>query len=121
MSNERIGDADIIFLPYNYILDSEILKIYDINITDSILIFDEAHNLARAAEECNSFEISERVLDQCESELISIDSELMNSYLDLDSSFTILRLEVLALKNFILNSIFNPLAKIQIDRMPKNQ
>jgi regulator of telomere elongation helicase 1 len=82
LSNERIEEADIIFLPYNYILDGEILMKYDINITNSILIFDEAHNLAKAAEECNSFEISERVLDQCESELISMNSELIKSYLD---------------------------------------
>jgi len=94
LSNERIEGADIIFLPYNYILDNEILMKYDINITNSILIFDEAHNLAQAAEKCNSFEISDRELDQCESELISIDSELMKNYLDLDSSFTILRQEV---------------------------
>jgi regulator of telomere elongation helicase 1 len=45
-----MADADILFMPYNYILDGEILKKYDINITNSILIFDEAHNLAQAAE-----------------------------------------------------------------------
>jgi regulator of telomere elongation helicase 1 len=50
MSSERIEDADIVFMPYNYILDCEILMKYDINITNSILIFDEAHNLAQAAE-----------------------------------------------------------------------
>jgi regulator of telomere elongation helicase 1 len=50
LSNERIADADILFMPYNYILDSEILVKYEINITNSILIFDEAHNLAQAAE-----------------------------------------------------------------------
>jgi Rad3-related DNA helicase len=38
-------DADIILLPYNYIIDSTARKAMNIDLSNSIVIFDEAHNL----------------------------------------------------------------------------
>jgi regulator of telomere elongation helicase 1 len=39
------SEADIVFLPYNYIVDPLIRKTLAINLHNSIVIFDEAHNL----------------------------------------------------------------------------
>ena len=36
-------------MPYNYILDSGLLPLYKDYITDGIIVFDEAHNVAEAA------------------------------------------------------------------------
>ena len=45
LSKDAQNMADIVFLPYNYILDPEARKAQNIDLTDSVLIFDEAHNL----------------------------------------------------------------------------
>lgn len=42
--------ADVIFCPYNYIIDAEKRKTLGINLKDKIILIDEAHNIASAAE-----------------------------------------------------------------------
>lgn len=44
-SRERAGDADIIFLPYNYLIDSHIRQSLNMELEGASVIFDEAHNL----------------------------------------------------------------------------
>jgi Rad3-related DNA helicase len=38
--------VDVIFMPYNYLLDVDRLNYYTTVIKDSVIIFDEAHNVA---------------------------------------------------------------------------
>jgi Rad3-related DNA helicase len=45
LAKELQTSADIIFLPYNYIIDPVIRRTLTIALHNSILIFDEAHNL----------------------------------------------------------------------------
>ncbi|XP_015183805.1 PREDICTED: Fanconi anemia group J protein homolog [Polistes dominula] len=40
-----IEEADIIFCPYNYIIDPEIRESMQINLRDQVVIFDEGHNI----------------------------------------------------------------------------
>ena len=47
ISKELQNDADIILLPYNYLIDPIARKTLKVSLTGSILIFDEAHNLVR--------------------------------------------------------------------------
>ena len=44
-------------MPYQYLLDAYLLPSYQEMITDSIIIFDEAHNVAEAACEGRSIVI----------------------------------------------------------------
>lgn len=44
--NDRVKEADIIFMPYNYLLDSSMRKNFNIDLGRSIIIIDEAHNVA---------------------------------------------------------------------------
>ncbi|CAG8520049.1 2929_t:CDS:10 [Ambispora leptoticha] len=51
LSRENQNSADIIFLPYNYLVDANSRKAQNLNLDNAILIFDEAHNLARIFED----------------------------------------------------------------------
>lgn len=50
--------SDIIFMPYNYILDPKLRHINGIDLKNSIIILDEAHNIEKICEESASFEIT---------------------------------------------------------------
>ena len=58
MSRSLRGPADIVFTPYNYLLDPKARKSYGIELAQNIVIFDEAHNLEQFCEETSSFSIS---------------------------------------------------------------
>ena len=57
-SRTLLSKAHIIFLPYNYLMNSEYRGMLKKHLEDSIIIFDEAHNLARIAEESYSIKYS---------------------------------------------------------------
>ncbi len=44
-SREQVEEADLILLPYNYLLDPSIRSTVKINWSNTIVIIDEAHNL----------------------------------------------------------------------------
>lgn len=46
------------FCPYNYILDPNIRKATELDITNAVLIFDEAHNIEDNARDAASNEAS---------------------------------------------------------------
>ena len=52
---ERMVEADIIFVPYNYLINSTLRKNIGLNLKNSILIFDEAHNIFNSAESITIF------------------------------------------------------------------
>ena len=49
-------------MPYNYLIDEKIRENFDVPYQNSVIIFDEAHNIASCAEECASFEIKSKSL-----------------------------------------------------------
>ncbi|XP_055513678.1 Fanconi anemia group J protein isoform X2 [Leucoraja erinacea] len=61
-ARELMQDADIVFCPYNYLMDPQIRERMKINLKDQILIFDEAHNIEDCARESSSFSVTENQL-----------------------------------------------------------
>uniref|UniRef100_A0A1A8JRG7 Regulator of telomere elongation helicase 1 n=2 Tax=Nothobranchius kuhntae TaxID=321403 RepID=A0A1A8JRG7_NOTKU len=50
--------ADIIFMPYNYLLDPKSRRAHNIELNKAVVIFDEAHNVERMCEESTSFDLT---------------------------------------------------------------
>ena len=44
-SKDRASGADILFMPYNFMIDPKIRDIFEFKFKNSIIIFDEAHNV----------------------------------------------------------------------------
>ena len=54
VSREMAANADLIFLPYNYLVDPRIRKTLAINLEQSAVIIDEAHNVLKIFEDSSS-------------------------------------------------------------------
>uniref|UniRef100_A0A0X3PHU7 Regulator of telomere elongation helicase 1 homolog n=1 Tax=Schistocephalus solidus TaxID=70667 RepID=A0A0X3PHU7_SCHSO len=54
LSREAKTDADVLFMPYNYLLDPKIRSTYGIDLTNAVVIFDEAHNIEQVCEDASS-------------------------------------------------------------------
>ncbi|XP_053425066.1 Fanconi anemia group J protein [Nycticebus coucang] len=72
MARELIEDADIIFCPYNYLLDAQIRESMDLNLKEQIVILDEAHNIEDCARESASYSVTEVQLRFARDELDSL-------------------------------------------------
>ncbi|XP_052775212.1 regulator of telomere elongation helicase 1-like [Mya arenaria] len=57
MARELKADADIIFMPYNYLLDPKTRKAHGVELQGNVVIFDEAHNLEKICEDSSSFDM----------------------------------------------------------------
>ncbi|KAI7884155.1 uncharacterized protein EV154DRAFT_428012 [Mucor mucedo] len=64
--------AEVVFCPYNYIIDPLIRKVLDINLKESIIILDEAHNIEDSSRSAGSFEVDEQKLATVKKELDQI-------------------------------------------------
>ena len=69
---DRANGADIIFMPYNYLIDEKIRENFQITWDNSIIIFDEAHNVTQATEDVTSFELKAETLQLCVREIIDL-------------------------------------------------
>uniref|UniRef100_A0A2S2P209 Regulator of telomere elongation helicase 1 homolog n=1 Tax=Schizaphis graminum TaxID=13262 RepID=A0A2S2P209_SCHGA len=64
-SRELQKDVDILFTPYNYIIDPRTRKAQDIQFSDDVIILDEGHNVEKMCEESCSVEISSTDIALC--------------------------------------------------------
>ena len=71
-SRDNAESADLVLLPYNYLMDSSIRCTLKVNWADSIVIFDEAHNIERIASDASSFSLSSIDLGACIVELQNV-------------------------------------------------
>jgi Rad3-related DNA helicase len=55
LSRELHLESELVFLPYNYVVDTNIYKIMNISLFNSVIIFDEGHNMEKALVCFNSF------------------------------------------------------------------
>ncbi|KAM4608050.1 regulator of telomere elongation helicase 1 [Discoglossus pictus] len=58
LSRSLKQQADIIFMPYNYLLDPKSRRAHNIDLKGTVVIFDEAHNVERMCEESASFDLT---------------------------------------------------------------
>ncbi|KAK2984870.1 hypothetical protein RJ640_008635, partial [Escallonia rubra] len=68
MSRELHKVVDILFAPYNYLIDRGYRKSLNIEWSNSVLIFDEAHNLESICADAASFDLTSGLLLACISE-----------------------------------------------------
>ncbi|XP_028407284.1 regulator of telomere elongation helicase 1-like [Dendronephthya gigantea] len=65
MSRKQRKNADIVFMPYNYLIDAKSRQSNDIDISKSIIIFDEAHNIEQICEAAMSFDLTSFDIASC--------------------------------------------------------
>ncbi|RVE71231.1 hypothetical protein OJAV_G00072690 [Oryzias javanicus] len=58
LSRSLKQQADLIFMPYNYLLDPKSRRAHNIELGGAVVIFDEAHNLEKTCEESSSFDLT---------------------------------------------------------------
>ncbi|KAB0367277.1 hypothetical protein FD755_020601, partial [Muntiacus reevesi] len=71
-ARELMQNADIIFCPYNYLLDAQIRETMEINLKEQVVILDEAHNIEDCARESASYSVTEVQLRFARDELDSM-------------------------------------------------
>lgn len=71
-ARELMISANIVFCPYNYLLDPLIRETMDINLDGQILVLDEAHNIEDCARESSSYTLDQSSLYLCRDELESM-------------------------------------------------
>ena len=59
---ERVQSADLLFMPYNYLVDKKYRDGLKLSFTNSIIILDEAHNIGPCCEDVTSFNIKDQDL-----------------------------------------------------------
>jgi regulator of telomere elongation helicase 1 len=69
LTRQKLSEANLILMPYNYLLDPTVRKKLDINLENSVIIFDEAHNIESVASEAASFDLTALDLAQAITEV----------------------------------------------------
>lgn len=65
MSKEMIENADIIFMPYNYLIDPMARKANKVELHNTVVILDEAHNMEKICEDSVSIQIASSEIAVC--------------------------------------------------------
>ncbi|EGD79144.1 hypothetical protein PTSG_09876 [Salpingoeca rosetta] len=68
-SREMLPSADIVFCPYNYLIDPVIRSTMDINPANAIIILDEAHNIEDVARDSASTSLTVEALESAITDL----------------------------------------------------
>ncbi|XP_063311363.1 Fanconi anemia group J protein [Pelobates fuscus] len=71
-ARELMKEADIVFCPYNYLLDSQIRENMEIGLKEQVVILDEAHNIEDCARESASFRVTDTELTFARDEIDSM-------------------------------------------------
>ncbi|CAL8080464.1 unnamed protein product [Orchesella dallaii] len=79
MSKELVADADLIFMPYNYLLDPKLRASHGVDLKGCIIILDEAHNITKVCEDSSSFDLKSSTIAQCMREI----TRSMNDFNDM--------------------------------------
>lgn len=69
-SRVMAADADVIFAPYNYLVDSKIRESVDVSLSNAIVIIDEAHNIEDVCRTAGSIELTAKLVEIASNELL---------------------------------------------------
>ncbi|KAL0109407.1 hypothetical protein PUN28_014465 [Cardiocondyla obscurior] len=72
LAKELKQNADIVFMPYNYLLDPKTRKSQGIDLQNTIVLLDEAHNVEKVCEEAASLQISSTDVAMCIDEVTAV-------------------------------------------------
>ncbi|CAH8537821.1 unnamed protein product [Schistosoma haematobium] len=78
-SRSLARSADIIFCPYDYLLDPLNRSATSLEVTDHVIILDEAHNIEDASREAASFTITEHQLKSARDDLEGLNIDVTDS------------------------------------------
>ncbi|OXU25960.1 hypothetical protein TSAR_015750 [Trichomalopsis sarcophagae] len=84
LSKELKQNADIIFMPYNYLLDPKTRKNQGIELQNNVVLLDEAHNVEKMCEEAASLQISSTDIAVCIDEITHVMKDMANETNDQD-------------------------------------
>lgn len=74
-SREMADDADVVFAPYNYMIEPSIRKSINIRLTNAIVIIDEAHNVEDTCRAAGSVDLDSKTLEAWLSELYTVNTK----------------------------------------------
>uniref|UniRef100_A0A8C6H5G9 Regulator of telomere elongation helicase 1 n=1 Tax=Mus spicilegus TaxID=10103 RepID=A0A8C6H5G9_MUSSI len=124
LSRNMKQQADIIFMPYNYLLDAKSRKAHSIDLKGTVVIFDEAHNVEKICEESASFDLTPRdvasgleIINQVleEQARVTQQSELQQEFIvDTSSSGLNMELEDIAKLKMILLRLEEAIDAVQL-------
>ena len=84
MASRRLGEtAQLIFAPYNYLLDPAIRQSMNIEVKNSIVIVDEAHNIEDTCRNTSSVELDLKKLNAINGELLGLFKRKAESKVDI--------------------------------------
>ena len=69
---DRAAGADVVFMPYNYLIEEKIRENFEISFKNAVIIFDEAHNITQSCEDVASFSIETSNLEKVIMELTEL-------------------------------------------------
>lgn len=72
MAKQMIKDADIVFMPYNYLLDPMARRANDIILDNNVIILDEAHNVEKVCEDSASVQFNSSEIALCIDDLTHV-------------------------------------------------
>lgn len=84
MAKELKQQCDIVFMPYNYILDARARKALGIELSNNVIILDEAHNIEKICEDSASIEIKSTDITLAIDEVTAIMKGLSKENLSFD-------------------------------------
>ncbi|RZC32720.1 regulator of telomere elongation helicase 1 -like [Asbolus verrucosus] len=82
MAKELKQHADIVFTPYNYLLDPKARKALGVELANNVVILDEAHNIEKICEESASMQIRSTDVTLCIEEVTTVMKALTENSVD---------------------------------------